>query len=855
VWRLVCFLDITCVILGLSTDDFVRKSSSSPNEVIVTTATVTPSFLNIFSPVSAADEVSEMPCAAETSVATSTQAEPTLTDTTTLAAGDKSSYSSSDVSLMIPNNVSPAVPNTSAANTSFGLMGSVTSAPVTSLLNQTSPSLTLTSSSPASAPVFAEQKIPTLLLTPPSTNTLAPTEQKIDSFKNVATTTSSGVFFKPQPVDSPSSSSLNVPDSLPKVSAGDALQVVTSSTPDGACNGNSMVPSLEEQPGHGSLSDSNSSTFISSSANNVIAVSKPSAVETTKSIFTFGSTIVSPSVNATNSTSSATISDSVFGSIFTVSSSQANVGLFGSPTTSTVTSVSSPTTASVFGAAKSDDKPSTTLPTGTLNFGTKPATTSSTPFQLNLTTSRSATNSVGGFKFDFTKGMKENPTPSTVGGFQPTINLVTCSSTVPTTTTSAITSISTTTSITVSAPASTSQSASPFKFGTPVSTPMFNFSGSTTANGPTQTSGGFSGSTFGNSQPQTDGVTQKSQQSLFTFGTGSSSQNQSLTGTFAFGGSSSSNGVKPGGFAFAGSGNLLSQPTSGMFGSGGNVSGQTSQSSGENLADQASQPVFGGSGNKIDQSQPGGGMFGTLQSSGGVFGSTQPSQSTGVLFGNSTAQSSGLFGSSGSNSGQVQSSGAIFGTGTNPSGQSLLGSSGMFGSTGIQLNQPSGGLFGSSGNLSATSTQPSSVIFGASGSLTTQASGGAFGSTGNLSVQSSQPAAGLFGGVGSSSPQTSQASGGIFGTPLQPSGGMFGSGSNVATQPTGGTFGDCGNTQPVFGFGSTSSATPAQQSATSGSTGLFGATAPFQFGAGGSSATASASQSAGLFYFTAVLIM
>jgi hypothetical protein len=78
---------------------------------------------------------------------------------------------------------------------------------------------------------------------------------------------------------------------------------------------------------------------------------------------------------------------------------------------------------------------------------------------------------------------------------------------------------------------------------------------------------------------------------------------------------------------------------------------------------------------------------------------------------------------------------------------------------------------------------------------------------------------------------------------------MFGCGSNVTTQPAGGAFGGGGSTQPVFGFGSTSPATPAQETATGGSTGLFGASTPFQFGAG-SSVAVSATQPTGMFHFS-----
>ncbi|XP_021920770.1 nuclear pore complex protein Nup214 isoform X2 [Zootermopsis nevadensis] len=739
-------------------DDFIRKPSSTANDVTASSATATTTFSSILPPVSAAGDVRET-----TTAPSNTQTEPVLTDTNTQASAAKNPYLPNSVSLMIPNNISPVVTNISVANTGFGLE-SVTSTPVTSLLNQTAPNLTLTSS-PASTFVFAEEKKPTSTLTT-STYMVAPTEQKIDPFKNVATTSSSGtsfIFGKPQSSQVLTESS----NSLPKMSAEDAPQLVTSSTPDlGMSNGSSTAPSSNEQAGHGSASDSSNASggFSSSSVNTVISVAKPLVTETTKSLFSFGNMAASPSVNTTTCASATTTSNSLLKSA--VNCTQADVGQYGSLATSAATSGSISTDVTLFGSAKSDDKPSTALPVGTQNFGIKPETSRGILFQLNATNNSTAINSFGGFKFDFTKGLKENEVASTTQS-QPTVNLMT-SSTAPITTTSAITSISTptTTSFNISTPASTSQSQeSPLKFGTTFSTPLFNFGGTSTASGPTQSVGGFPGCIFGNSQPKTDGVTQKPQQSPFTFGTVPSSQNQSLTSTFTFGGSSALSGVKSGGFAFGGGGG--SQSAGGIFGSG-NAPGQSAQSGIGNVPDQASLPGFGG-GNKTDQSQSGVGIFGTAQSSDKVFAGTQVLQPSG-LFGSSVTQSSGIF--------------------------------------------------GSTGNVSTPSVQSSGAIFGSSGSL---------------SVQSPQ--------------QTSQPSSGIFGTPSQPSGGIFGSGSSVVAQPAGGAFGGGSSTQPVFGFGSTSATTPAQQTASGGSTGLFGATASFQFGAGSSSAATSAPQSTGGFSF------
>jgi hypothetical protein len=104
------------------------------------------------------------------------------------------------------------------------------------------------------------------------------------------------------------------------------------------------------------------------------------------------------------------------------------------------------------------------------------------------------------------------------------------------------------------------------------------------------------------------------------------------------------------------------------------------------------------------------------------------------------------------------------------------------------------------------------------------------------------------------SQQASQPSGGIFGTSSQPSGGIFSSGTNLTTQPAGGVFGSSGSTQPVFQFGSSLSGTPAQQPTVGGNTGVFGASTPFQFGAGSSNPSASASQPTGMFYSILIVI-
>ncbi|PNF32565.1 hypothetical protein B7P43_G00344 [Cryptotermes secundus] len=747
-------------------DDFLKEPSSD-SETIASTAAVTTSLPSMLPPVAAAATgASEMTDNVETSVATSSQIQSLVTDTLTPASGARSPCLPYSVSLTVPN-VSPAVPSTSAANVNFGLLGSVTSPPLISLLNKTAPSFTLAVSSPSSAPVSSEQKIQSSTLT-----------------------SSSGTSLISGKSQSPSSS---------------------------PCNGSIIPPPSKELTSHGSLSDSNSSGgFSYSSTSTVINVPKPVATEATKSLFSFGSTALTSSVNA----SANVTSNSVTGSVFEVKSSKVNAGLLCSPAVSAPSGISSPAAVSLFDSAKSNGGPSTSLSSGTLNFGIKPATSTNSPFQFSTATSSSTATSPGGFKFLSTNGMKENAAP-TAGDLQPKINLTT-SNTAPISTISAITPLSSTSSVTISAPASTSQSVLPFKFGT---TPVYAFSNTSTANGPTQSSQGFPGGIFGKSQPETtNGVTQPSQQSPFTFGASSFSQNQSLTGTFTFGASSSpSSGVKTGNIAFGGS--------------GGNVPIQTTQSNNGNLPEQASQPVFGSSENKT------GAVFGTPKSTGGVFGSTHSSQPTGGLFGSSVAQSGGIFGSNGSSSGQVQSTGGIFGTGMNQSAQSLLPSSGVFGSTGSQITQPSSGLFGSSGNVSTPSTQSSSGTFGASGSVTTQATSGILGSLGNQSVPAPQPGTGLFGSVGSPSSQMSQPSGGIFGTQLQPNGGIFGSASSLSTQPAG------SSTQNMFTFGSTTPITPAQQPATTTSTGTFGTTTPFQFGAPNNNTAVSASQPTGGFSF------
>jgi hypothetical protein len=624
----------------------------------------------------------------------------------------------------------------------------------------------------------------------------APTEEKINLLKNVAVTSSTGIPFiygKSQSSDSPSSSFLNAPDSLPKMSAGDSSQLVSTSTPDvGACNASVTSPFPKEQASNGSLSDrsSGNSDFNLSSANTVICHPKPVATEAIKSLFNFGNTAVTFSTNTSGCVSAAVTSNPVTESLFKVPSGQTNVGL---------------AAGSLFGSAKSKDETSTTISSGTFNFGIKPATTTNSLFHLNTATSSSSTaSSVGGFKFDFAKEVKENASP-TVGGLQSAVN-----PTAPTTATSAVTATSSASSVTVSSPFSTNQSVPPFKFG------------------PTQSSKGFPEGMFGKSQPDSNGVTQPSQQGPFTFGA-SSSQNQSITGTHTFGTvSSPSSNIKPGGFVFGGS--------------GGNAPSQTTQSSSGNLP--VSQPVFGSSENKTDHSQPGNVIFGTLNSSGAVFGSTHSSQPAGG-FGSSIAQPSGIFESNNSSSGQVQLAGGIFGNGVNQSAQSLSPSTGVFGSTDCPMAQPSDGLYGGGGSVSTPLAQPSSGIFGISGNVKAVAPGEVFGSSVNQSVQSPQPGTGLFGSAG----------GGIFQTQSQPSGGIFGNGSSLSTQPACGAFIGGSSTQPIFTFGSTSSVTSLQQPATSTSTGPFGSTTPFQFGVPNNNTAASAPQPVGKFYFSTIVVL
>ncbi|XP_069700414.1 uncharacterized protein [Periplaneta americana] len=878
-------------------DDFMRKPlpSTSANGVPAVSILPMTTVSTIFTPISAAGIVAtakEITTAAETIVTSSTPSF-SLGKSTTNGIQAASSAETvpvksifSTTSVLSP--VSSTAPNTSAAGTGFSLLSSITSAPVTSILNQTAPTLPLTTS-----PVVAtlgEQVKPILTLTPETSTNLASavssTEQKTEFLtKPQNVTVSSPITFNfgtSQVSNPPLSSSAATVTALPKASFSvsdiNPQLTVSSSQSLVTCNGSTIISPSTLQSGFGSLANTSSNSsgigsISSTSASTVIHVSKSPATETSKSLFSFGNK--SAAITSTHAiTTSASGPGFSSGVGFMLGSNQAALGLFGSSspsTTTTTTGVISPASGSSFSVAKTNDKPyeapAITTLTSTLGFGMKPASSSSSPFQSNIVTTSSSLNPIGGFKFDFSKGIKDNAGTSSAGSFQPLAapsSAVTSSTiTVPsTTTTTTITFTSTTspptiatTISTLTTTAATSQSSTPFQFGPSALKSVFNFNTTTNT---TQSTGCFFQTP---QQVQADGGSQK--QSPFKFGTGSSQ-----TSGFPFGNPLS--GIKPSGFSFSGSGNLSNQTAGGMFGSTGSTTGQATQlggsvfGTGGNLTETSTQPVFGVGGSKTDQPQVGGGIFGnTSQSSGGVFGtstntSSQTSQQNSGLFGNLTNPSGGMFGSGSSTSGQSQPSTGLFGSGSSTPSQPLLSSTGVFGSTSNQITpQPSGGLFGSNTSLTTPTTQSSGSVFGSGGNLTPQSSGGPFSSNANVPTPSSQASSGLFGNIGSPAVQTSQSSGSLFGSPstqlAQSSGGMFGSGSSSTAQPSGGVFASSGNAQPMFGFGSTPAATPVQQTSTSTSTGLFGTSTslqtPFQFGASSNSTSSTAPQSTGGFNF------
>jgi len=296
----------------------------------------------------------------------------------------------------------------------------------------------------------------------------------------------------------------------------------------------------------------------------------------------------------------------------------------------------------------------------------------------------------------------------------------------------------------------------------------------------------------------------------------------------------------------------------GSFG-GGNTTGgfgaSNTNTSGGLFGGGATSSPFGGTSQASTT-----GFGANTATSGGLFGANKPA--TGGLFGGTSqpAQSTGLFGTSGTATGFGASQPAAggFGAANNSTNTSLFGANPTaskpfsFGSTqpaagttgfggtsttgtGFGASSGGGGLFGATGQQNTSSPfgggqqqQPASTGFGGFGSNPQQQTG-TTGLFGGANAQQ-KPAGGLFGAApastgtglfgGATSTPNNNAFGGAANT--QNSGGLFGGAKPAAT---GGLFGATNNTQTNTGTGGLFSGFSGQnqnQNQQQQSTGLFG---------------------------------
>lgn len=241
-----------------------------------------------------------------------------------------------------------------------------------------------------------------------------------------------------------------------------------------------------------------------------------------------------------------------------------------------------------------------------------------------------------------------------------------------------------------------------------------------------------------------------------------------------------------------GTGNTGS-PFGGSTNAGSSLFGNTSTSAGGFGTNTATSGTFGNS--------TGGGLFGNKPATTSLFGNQQTSSTTpGSLFGTSNNTNTGsTFGTGFGTTNNQQQSGGLFGNNQNKTG--------LFGNTGTSNTGTTGFSFGNNNQQQNTNT--TGGMFGNNNS--TQASGGGlFGATNNQ--QSNTGTGGLFG-----SQNTQNQTGGLFGnktgfgtstTQTQPTGGLFGGGTNT----TGGLFSNTSNNQQPGGlFSSTNNNANNQQ--------------------------------------------
>ncbi|KAF8734648.1 hypothetical protein AX14_003199 [Amanita brunnescens Koide BX004] len=215
-------------------------------------------------------------------------------------------------------------------------------------------------------------------------------------------------------------------------------------------------------------------------------------------------------------------------------------------------------------------------------------------------------------------------------------------------------------------------------------------------------------------------------------------------------------------------------------------------------------------------------VTGSIFGSKPLFGSSQPSNTTPSLFGQTTQQqpssTGGIFGQQSQQQQQPAQTGSLFGSTTGTQQQPQAGS--LFGSTtGTQQQPQAGSLFGST---PGTQQQPQAgSLFGSTTGTQQQPQAGSL--FGNTSTQQQPQPGSLFGSTPGTQqqPQAGSLFGGTAGTQQPQAGGLFGSTTSAQHQPQAGSlFGGFGTStqsqqQPqttgsVFGNGSIFGSRPQQ---------------------------------------------
>lgn len=362
------------------------------------------------------------------------------------------------------------------------------------------------------------------------------------------------------------------------------------------------------------------------------------------------------------------------------------------------------------------------------------------------------------------------------------------------------------------------------------------------------------GRRYGNSNGQAGAFGQST-------GFGGFGQQNNTSTTSGFGGTSNAGG---GGGLFGSTANTSSpfggaqtqqNTTTGGFGSGGGLFGQSKPATGGGLFGSTPAASSGTStgglfGTSNTQQQTGStfGGFGqnnnttTSNTGGGLFGSTQNNQPKPAFGGFGGASTTGGFGSTNTGGGFGQTNNQTTGGGL--FGSSTTNNNPFGGTQQPQQNQQSTSAFGGFGqnNQNQTQNQQSNTgggLFGGGfgqnqNQQNQQKPGGLFGSTGTTggglfggnTQQQSNTGGGLFGNN-----QNQQQSGGLFGSKPATGGGLFGSTASNNTNTGGGLFGNNNQNQQqsggLFGQNNNNNNNNQQKSLFGGSTGNTGGTSLF----------------------------